>query len=425
MTVDVMYFDYWTRGIRHFSKIDDFVRAAGLSSLLVHLGSQRGELAETDQIISGVKCADISFYDSNLVTMLQTEKPRVVLLLNNQTEDKIIIRACRNMGIKTVFLMHGVLSTKDHIDQGVKIIDSAFGISDRLNRLPKYVRLFRQYVRAAMTNDVADSLDHEIYLYLLRQAISPGGNLLGKWIYKDSCADFALVYSENDRVLFASKFGYSEDRVDVVGNYNLDDLYYVHELKSNTKETVASVSGNYIVYVENGFSDPKFTVSGWTEDLVADEVEGLASVCEDLGYQLILKLHPSSDYSTLVERVAQNKIIKTVLHCDLAELIVGSFCVLGQSSSVLMMALAVRKPVIILDIPPLDLKGTFYKDQNLGLVVKSIEEFREVLLLQNCDRDFRLSCSSSSLDSFIGVFDGKASQRIANNVISLACGTSF
>jgi len=417
MPVDVLYFDYWTRGIRHFTKIDIDVKACGLNSLLVHLGSQRGEPLQNDQIISGVKCIDLAFYDNDLVEMLMAERPKVVLLLNNQTEDKIIIRACRHFGIKTIFLMHGVLTPQDKLDETAKLVDSAFGVTDRMSRIPKYLRLFRQYLNAAILARLRDVLDYEIYLYFARQALSPGGNLAGRWKYRDSCADLALVYSEDDKQLFCSCFGYREDQINVVGNYNLDDMHAVHQrhLTSASK----GGSSKYLVYVENGFSDPKYTVTGWTEDLVADEVEGLADICGEFGYKLILKLHPSSDYSTLVERATDHANIETVLHCDLAELIAGADFVVGQSSSVLMMAVAVRKPVVILDLPPLELKITTYADRKMGVLVKSLDEFRTVL----CEaHDGRLSFSGQSevAERFIGPFDGKASSRISDIVISLS-----
>lgn len=417
MAVDVIYFDYWTRGIRHFAKIDVQVKTCGLNSLLVHLGSQRGEPLQKDQIVSGISCADLAYYGNDLVKMLRAERPKVVLLLNNQTEDKIIIRACRNLGIKTVFLMHGVLTPKDKLEETAMLVDSAFSAGDRINRIPKYLRLFRQYLSAASLGGLATVFDAEIYLYLIRQAISPGGNLAGKWRYRDSCADLALVYSEEDKQLFASCFGYREEHIQIVGNYNLDDLYATHQ--RHLASDSSGQSSKYLVYVENGFSDPKYTVTGWTEDLVADEVERVAAVCAEFGYKLILKLHPSSDYSTLVERVSDHAHIEAVLHCDLGELIAGAAFVVGQSSSVLMMALAVRKPVVILDLPPLDLKITTYADRKMGNVVKSLDEFRT--LLQGVQLGaLPFARQAEVAQRFIGPFDGQASQRISDIMVSLA-----
>jgi hypothetical protein len=313
--------------------------------------------------------------------------------------------------------MHGVLTPQDKLDETAELVDSAFGTADRVSRLPKYMRLFSQYLGAAMLGHLNTVFDPDIYLYFVRQAVSPGGNRAGRWKYRDSCADLALVYSEEDKQLFSSCFGYQDDHVTVVGNYNLDDLHAVHQRHSTS--IPKSDSDKYIVYVENGFSNPKYTVAGWTEDLVADEVDGLAGICREFGYKLILKLHPSSDYSTLVERVADHANIETVLHCDLGELIAGADFVVGQSSSVLMMALAVRKPVVILDLPPLELKITTYADRKMGVMVKSLDEFR-TLLCEVRDGRSPFAGQSEGAERFVGPFDGKASRRIADIVISLA-----
>jgi hypothetical protein len=417
MSVDVVYFDYWTRGVRHFAKVNIDVRARGLNSLLVHLGSQRGEPLTKNQIISGINCRDLALYSYDLIKMLRAERPKVVLLLNNQTEDKIIIRACRNLGIKTVFLMHGVLSPQDKVDEAARHVDSSFGATDRISRIPKYLRLLRQYLSAAVLKSFFGAFDSEIYMYFARQAVSPGGNLAGRWKYRDSRADIALVYSDEDKRLFCSCFGYRADEVAVVGNYNFDDLYAAH--RRNLISASKGSSGKYVVYVENGFSDPKYPVPGWTEDRVADEVENLAGICSEYGYILILKLHPSSDYSTLIRRFSDHLNIKLVLHCDLGELVAGADVIVGQSSSVLMMAFAVRKPVVILDLPPLRLQLTTYADRKMGVVVKSFAEFR-AFLREAQEKTLLCSGQSEVAHQFIGPFDGKSSSRISDILISFA-----
>jgi hypothetical protein len=421
MGVDVVYFDYWTRGIRHFIKIDQNVKARGLSSLLVHLGSQRGEPLTENQELNGIQCADIIQYDGSLIRMLKKERPKVVLLLNNQTEDKIIVRACRNLNIKTVFLMHGVLTPEDKLHQYLDLVDSSFGINDRVRRIPKYIWLFWQYLDAALLGGVLNIFDREIYAYFARQAYSPGGNLAGKWKYRDSCADIALVYSEEDRSLFASCFGYDTQNILVVGNYNLDELFE-NKLIHRDEVTLSGDAEKNIVYIENGFSDPKYIVPGWSEDLVADEVENISRVCDDFGYKLKLKLHPSSDYSTLIERLRRNSNIEIIWNCDLAELIVQADIVLGQSSSVLMMALAVGKPIFLLDMSPLNLKITMYADRGFGEITSSLGKLRD-LLSRRADPGFASAYpDTDKVGQFVGPFDGQASNRISSVIMSQCIG---
>jgi hypothetical protein len=414
MSLKVLYFDYWTRGIRHFADVDKYLRHEDCETLLVHLGSQRGEPVQEPHHVQGIRARDISYYGGSLVRMLLQERPDTVLLLNAQTEDRVLVRACRNLGIKTIFLMHGILTPKEGVGEALAVVDSAFGIRERLQRGPKYTRLLLEYMRAASLKSPAGILDPEIYTYFIRQAVSPGRNLMGIWKYRDSCADLALVYSEIDRELIVS-VGYDPKDTVVVGNYNLDGL--MQQLQNRKSPPETPTVARYVTYVENGFSDPKYPIPGWTEDRVADEVIGVANVCYELGYRVKLKLHPSSDYSVLPRRVADHPGIDVLTHVDLAELIIRSSAVLGQSSSVLMMPLAARKPIVILSIPPLELSIRTFVGRGLGRLVESFEQLREVMVSLDALGDRYPLPSSDEILRFVGPLDGRATQRIAAAII--------
>lgn len=417
MSQKIVYFDYWTRGIRHFAEVDKYLRRENCETLLVHLGSQRGEPVQEPHEIQGIRARDIACYGGSLVTMLLRERPDIVLLLNAQTEDRILVRACRNLGIRTIYLMHGILTPKEAVGDVQNLVDSAFGLRERLRRGPRYLRLLFEYMRAASLRSPAGLLDRELYTYFIRQAVSPGGNLVGIWSYRDSCADAALLYSETDRELVVSCMGYEPKDTVIVGNYNLDDL--MQQLQARQPAAGAS-SARYVVYVENGFSDPKYPIPGWTEDLVTDEVIGVADVCNAFGYRLKLKLHPSSDYSILPRRVEHHRGIDVITHCDLAELIGNSSAVLGQSSSVLMMALAARRPILILSIPPLGLRITTFADRGLGRLVESYDQLRELMAALDAAPDRFPLPSYDDVLHFIGPLDGRATERIAAAILGRA-----
>lgn len=413
----IIYFDYWTRGIRHFAAIDAVLRKEGCETRLVHLGSQRGEPAPGPRILDGVNCRDISEYSYSLVAMLRHERPDVVLLLNNQTEDRIVIRACRSLGIRTVYLMHGILPPKEYAGDLESIVDSAFGIWSRLRRIPKYARLFREYLRAALLESPTALLEVELYSYFIRQALSPGGNMAGRWIYRDSAADHALVYSESDRDLLTACWGYSPSAVTVVGNYNLDGML---SLVTGVVQDSASQATPNVVYIENGFSDPKYTIPGWTEDRVAEEVLALAEICGDLGYRLTLKLHPSSDYSVLPLRASAHSSVEVVSNCDLGALIARASMVCGQGSSVLMMALAAKVPIAILSIPPLELHSSVFSDRGFGTLVTSFGAFEELLARRSLDPASVTLPTAERVATFVGPLDGRATVRIADFLLNLA-----
>lgn len=424
--VDILFFDYWTRGIRHFSKIKEGLDRRSLTSLLLHLGSKRKENVTQEEIIDGVLCRDISFYRGSIVQAILKERPKLVLLLNNQTEDKIIVRACRALRIKTVFLMHGVLAGPCDLNSVSDLIDSVFGVKSRLAKIPKYVNLYFQYLRAARLQGISHMCDSEIHLFFLRIIISPGKTITNVWKYSDSVADRAFVYSDDDKKLFLEKYGYRVENIRVVGNYNLDILYSYFEENTKTgnlqnrKFKNAEEKKRVFLYIENGFSDPKYQVPGWTEELVSDEIITIAALLKRHNCVLYVKLHPSSDYSVLIDRLSGIENITLFSSCDLSRLILESDVVLGQSSSVLMMALAVDKPILLLSILPLEIKIRQYLDKKIGTFISSMNDFEHyVQRFSKNDKEIYLM-SRDSRDRFIGPFDGQCNQRIVNEICSLA-----
>lgn len=422
---DVLFFDYWTRGIRHFSKLKEGLERKGLTALLLHLGSKRGENITQEEVIDGVLCRDITFYGNSIIRALIEERPKFVLLLNNQTEDKIIIRACRALRIKTAFLMHGIVAGESDLDSISDLIDSAFGVKSRLERIPKYINLYFQYLRAAKLQSISSMFDFEIHLFFLRIMISPGKTITNFWRYSDSYPDLAFVYCDDDKKIFINHFGYKPESIKVIGNYNLDMLYSYFE-ENIRKESLqekesmhAEENKGVFLYIENGFSDPKYHVPGWTEALVSDEIVKMAEVLKRYNFDLYVKLHPSSDYSILLDKLSGIENIKIFHICDLSRLILESNVVSGQSSSVLMMALVVNKPILLLSIPPLEFKFKKYIDNKIGTLISSMSDFEYYMQdFSNKNREIYLM-DRDSRERFIGPFDGKCNQRIVNEICNI------
>jgi hypothetical protein len=410
---DIVFFDYWKRGTRHFAEINSSLRSLGMKSVLIHIGSQRGEPYSGDEVIDGILCRDIAYYDNDLIKMLKHINPKVVVLLNNQTQDKIITRVSRGLGIKTVFLMHGVLALNKNLDAAIKTIDSAFGFGERVLRIVKYFKLLIMYFRALaynMEGGLIRSL-YEVSKYFLVQFYSPASNLFGKYYYHDSMTTRCLVYSERDKHNFVNLFKFPSERVLVVGNYNLDKFIIRSKCHKNNPNS------NYLLYIENGFSDPKFTVNGWSEELVKQEVENLAAIALKSDLDIYVKLHPSSDYDLLIQESFFPKNVK-VFKDNLDELVINARGVIGQSSSVIVMAVALNKPICILNIEPLPLAIWDYVDDGVGTLVNNIQEFEKWVKTSKIELLDTLHDGKSNY--FYGPFDGKSNDRIVDNIIKLS-----
>jgi hypothetical protein len=409
---EVVFFDYWKRGTRHFAGINKALQDLGITSILVHLGSERGEVYLSDEVIDGIICRDISFYENDLIKMLCKIKPKVVILLNNQTQDKIITRVSRGLGIKTIYLMHGVLALNNNVDAVIKQMNSAFGFKERIYRLVKYSKLIIVYLKTLMYNRDGGLLCSifEIIKYFFIQFYSPASNLFGKYYYLDSLTNECIVYSERDKDNFIRIYKYPPSRVKALGNYNLDNFI------SRSSLVNISPRRKYLLYIENGFSDPKLTIDGWSESLVKDEIISLASIANKLEFDIYVKLHPSSDYCLLVNESVLPSNVK-VFNDNLDELIANSSGVIGQSSSVIVMAIAIKKPICILNLEPLKLLIKDYVDDGIGTLVNNICEFENWLI--SLKMGALVYENNYNINYYYGPLDGKSTDRIVSSLLKI------
>mgnify|MGYP000076603935 CR=1 FL=1 len=63
----VVYFDYWTGGIRNFFDIDKELKSAGIDTMLFHLGSWNESAVKPHEKIQQIDCFDISSYATNYI----------------------------------------------------------------------------------------------------------------------------------------------------------------------------------------------------------------------------------------------------------------------------------------------------------------------------------------------------------------------
>lgn len=426
--VDVIFFDYWLRGTRHFKFILESLNAYGKTSLLLHTSSWReGDKDEPKEVLfDGFLCRDISFYDFSLIKALKVEKPKVVILLNQQTEDRIITRFCRLNGIKTVYLMHGVIAYDTILSS--RTLNSAFGLSDRLKRFSKYKILFKEYFIAFNQKSRFGFLNTELYTYFIGLFISPGKIIYNIWRFRDSYADIALVYSKSDYDLFTKKMGFEKEKVKIVGNYNLDELYFkkqnTYQGAKDSKQLLKQELGipdksNYVLYIEGGFFTPGYVIPGWSLDTISEQIRSIAETMKKKELQIIIKLHPSSDYSDLKDRLFDIDNIVITKDYDLSLLTMHAIAVIGQSSSALRLSSVLEIPLFITSIDPLPLIFRDYVDNHFGVLVSSYSDLEEKL-----DSVLKGTFKNSpdylkNTDYYLAPFDGKSGERVNDVIFSL------
>ena len=423
---DVIFFDYWTRGTRHFKKISDKLSQSNISSMLLHTASWRGDLDlkraflnNYEEYIDNILCRDILHYNNSLIEALKREQPKVVVLLNVQTEDRIIIRYCRINNIKTVYLMHGILDPDTKALS--KTMDSAFGFKDRLVRFKKYKILFKEYLLAFNEAGSFGFLNKEYFTYFIKLFISPGKIVFNLWKFEDSYPDIALVYTQSDFDLFIEKMGYSSEKIKIVGNYNLDKVFKKLTIKDSQSlvhnHFSIPISSKYILYIEGGFFTPSYNVPGWTLENIASEVRSICSLINKYNLFLIVKLHPSSDYLNLEEMISDIQNLRVTKDFDISYLNLNALAVFGQSSSVLRIPLLINKPLFILSLDPLKLVFKEYIEKDFGELIdsfSSLEFYVKKLVSNNYVVNLK---SSKNIKYHLHPFDGLSSKRICDEIL--------
>lgn len=353
MKQKVLFFDYWTAGIHNFLPVAERLRARGVECMLVHLGSWQDSRVPTEESIQGVHCRDIRAYGGDLRRALVEEKPHAVLALNtSMIMDRMLHRLCRSLDIRTMYMMHGIRATgADHAD-GVQLLNRYWNLSRRLAKVRKYAGLSVRYLKAIAQDRAIDLLHPATYGHFAQLVLQPGAAFRHPWKHKDGCADEALVYAPVYRDLMIEAHGYPPERVTVVGNPNLDDVF---ELKK--RQDAAAVCAEYAVriglpsgrrfavYVEDAFVEQGGI--GWTDDIRLSEIGQVAAATLAAGLDLVIKIHPSSRPDRMLAHFSGKPGVHVVLKADLPKLIGASAVAVGHVSTALLIPIALDKPLLV------------------------------------------------------------------------------
>src|SRR3569833_1117021 len=144
----VVFFDYWTKGIHNFVPLYEVLRKDGVTCQLLHLGSWRDSSIPASLVINDIECIDIVEYGEDIRRGIRSLDPSVVVMLNTiLTVDRTINRICRSLGIKTIYLMHGIKAVGVDLDEVVRHQNMHWTLKKRMAKIPKYVSLVTNYLR--------------------------------------------------------------------------------------------------------------------------------------------------------------------------------------------------------------------------------------------------------------------------------------
>lgn len=427
MKKKILFFDYWTVGIHNFLPVAERLRTRGVDCMLLHLGSWQDPTIPTEETIQGVSCRDIRAYGGDLRRALVAEEPYAVLSLNtSMIMDRTLHRLCRSLSIRTVYMMHGVIATGTDHDLSLRLLNRHWNLSRRLGKLRKYAGLSVSYLKAIAQDRVIDLLHPATYGHFVQLVLQPGAAFEHPWKHKDGCADEALVYAPVYRDLMIEARGYSPERVTVVGNPNLDDVFALKK-----RQDAAAVFAEYAariglpsgrrfaVYIEDGFVEQGGV--GWTDDIRVAEIGQVAAATNAAGLDLVVKMHPVSRTEPVLAHFSGKPGVRVLLKADLPKLLGASVAAVGHVSTALMIPIALDKPLLVPAWSQgMELSKGNYAQEGVAEVItdpaaltsafRDLDGVREKL--QGSRRRFE--------EQFIGPMDGGAWDRIVERVLRAA-----
>jgi len=348
----IVYFDYWTNGLHNFKTIDSALRESGHETMLLHVGSWRFPHQE-EQVIDEIVCRDISYYNtSDLYQVLKTLKPDVVITLNcSSLLDRSLSLNCKSLGIKTVFLMHGIRATGNEIDKTIEIYSVHYNsIFNKLKKGKKYLKTFiPNYVSALKRSKPSRILNLKFLSTIYSNFSSPAKNMFFPKNSDEIVTDKCLVYS-NKYIAYYTSIGFPGNTIHVVGNPAYDALFKrIDERSFNAAGLPAAVQQiiaggkKYAVYLEDGFVE-QGNMGEWTNEFRSKLVNDIAERLKKENVFLVVKIHPSAS-AALFKATSDNMLLleKTDLN---ALIYYSSFC-FGHISTTVNVAVLLNKAVIV------------------------------------------------------------------------------
>lgn len=418
----VVFFDYWTRGLPHqILPLNRILVDRDFESILVHLGSWRDKSVKIEETIDNLHCRDIKYYDNDIRKALVVEKPKVVYVLNmGGPIDKLVNRICRNLNIKTVFLMHGVMPTGLDQIQERRDINKGFGFLHRLSKGLKYYKVYKFYGREIFRYNFLELFYPKTYGQLVQMLFSPGSMYTNPYVDRDLHTDRVLVYSKLYVQEYLNNMQVPIDKINVVGNPNLDSILSLVNSKNSTerinsyyKSLGIPTNKPLLVFLADGLYSFEgiFNKEDWL-----NELKDVAALAEEIGWTLILKLHPSSDRKEVTD------FLKTMINLHIFQMevdlsiVAGCQAAIGHVSSTLIVPITLNIPVFIPRWTKVYAEFDFYISNGIAIPCNSIDELKKFLLSIERGKKFESLGRTQYIDNCIGPLDGFAWEKVAKEI---------
>ncbi|MDB9874220.1 hypothetical protein OAC97_03050, partial [Flavobacteriaceae bacterium] len=367
----------------------------------LHTTSLTEKVDNPEKQIEGLTLRDISFYKTKrLKKIILKETPSAVVLLNlSFILDRVIIRICQDLGISVFYLAHGRLISIDNMGD-VKATLNKGSLFSKIKK--KNIFSFYNYILGLKSlNEIASFFKNIIK--------NPTEFITLPKYCKELDATKSFVYYDSDYDLMTKQFGFPKNKVQVVGNPELDGFF---NTKIKDKEIFCSQeltikSNKYVAYMDDGMSK----INGWDNERWFEFIVEINEILKKNSLELVVKLHPRREVKEIKSFFIENNITY-FQDLDFKNYLHHSLFVICHYSSTIVYALILNKKV---------------KSPRWGVSKGLIKQYPEDAVEYYADKKtFETTISNVDVDEVliqnyvldsIGEVDGKSIDRVVDEIL--------
>lgn len=395
--------------------MNEELKKLGHETMLLHVGSFREACKEKDEI-GNITCVDISFFGTNYIyETLLAIKPDVVISLNTTgVMDRSLILSCRDIGIKTIYLMHGAIPVGDSLNQYIEIKKEYHkSIIIKIKKIKYYLQfVIPNYLFTLYKVDGRKIYSFfflkVLYSYFRNPTLSQFRPNYTEELIHDKCLVFANSY-----INYFKELGYENSRIKVVGYPQYDNLFNklnhskfvdLNNLPVEVLETVQK-GKKYAVYLEEAFVE-NGNFRGWTNEYRNEHLTEVANRLREEGIFLVVKLHPQVSLNNA--RIESNNVF-VIDKTDLNTLIYYSYFCIVHFSTTINIPIIYNKPIMI---------PTWGKSKNMpSYFIESGVANEWVAVNKSLNLDINSNARKRYIEEFITVTEPVAKNNIIKNIL--------
>lgn len=350
----VLFFDSWKGGISHFIRLINSLNVSGIEAMMIHLGSWGHESKLLlEENIDGMLIRDIKYYGHyNFEKILEIEQPDLVLFLSSHTfAHRAFNRYCRKMCIPTILLMHGLVSYgfDDSVGKNsVGKVNWLNQIKRVLSSTPKLIKFVLPCYIRALYKTKANRNDWLMFarnIYFL--ASNPSKAL---YMTEDSKTTKGLVYTDADKIVLTSQYGFRDADLIEVGNPDLITFNVTSEMLGTFLD-VPAYNKQYVMYIGTAFWAVGYYFTG-----INDYIEYLLHINQiiiEQGKRFIFKPHPELNRYPEKVHYLKSRNVEIVENNNFVSMLANCCAVIGETSSLSLIPSILGLPMFYVKYGPL------------------------------------------------------------------------